>query len=480
MASITYDRFNIGLDHRKSPSTSESNRLQVLKNAYINAGKAIVKRPGLILVATLETGTKGLFGANGVLNTFYPYNATPITHANTLFLANELNHAATTAYGGGDLDKIYICDVFSGFIYLSAQYTNNNTFHYYLDGLAGAQNLVTDVECPHSKNFVKMAEKIFATDAANNQVKYTKTIDPKVWTPGAAAGDAGNLATGNQTQGSSIPIALGEFQERMAVFMTDSVQLWNVGSVDTDFSFYKKISGIGTKYHRSVKEFASEIVFASKAGFRSIGIQENYGNLLDNDIGSPIDSIVRPKISDTTEILSSYFPSQGQLWQVINNVDTSTIYVYTFSRTQRISAWSEYVFPFVVSDITLLDGYVYLRSGDKVYKVDEDSLFYEDDGAPYEMRIELPFLDFKKTGHTKYISSMDIVCSGTVNVQFRYDPNNPDLITDPIELTSNTQVKSVIPVEITSTSIAPVITSSKNELIQVDLITFYYDDLGVF
>jgi len=480
MSDITYDKFDIGLDRRKSASTSESNRLQECKNAHITQGKVIRKRPGSTLQAALETGTKGLFGANGLLNTFYPYNATPITHSDSLFQANELNHALNTAYASGTLSKIHSSDVFSGYIYLAAEYSDGNTFHYYLDGAAGVQNLVIDVACPHSKNFLKMTEKIYGIDAPNNQILYTMTSAPKTWTAGAGSGDAGNLATGNQAKGSSVPVALGEYQDRLSVFMSDSMQLWNVGAVDTDFGFYKKIGGIGTKYPNSVNEFAGDIVFASKAGFRSIGLQVDTGNLIDNDIGSPIDSIVKPLISDTTEILSEYFPTQGQLWQVINGVSTATVYVYTFSRTMSISAWSEYEYPFVVDAITSLDGYVYLRSGDNVYKVDETGAIYTDNGAAYEMRVELPFLDFKLPGSSKYIKGMDIVCTGTVDIQFRYDPNNPALITDPITLSGDTRVSSMIPVEITTTSIAPVITSAANELVQIDAITFYYDNLGAF
>jgi len=64
-STIAFERFDYGLDLRKGPSTSDANRLRVLRNAYTTEGRTIRKRPGLTKIATLEAGTEGLFAGKG-------------------------------------------------------------------------------------------------------------------------------------------------------------------------------------------------------------------------------------------------------------------------------------------------------------------------------------------------------------------------------------------------------------------------------
>ena len=80
MPIVTYDDFSIGKDLRKGASVADANRLRELKNGYVTTGKAIKKRPGTEKIATLESGTVGIFAAGGVLNTFTTDGT--VTHAN--------------------------------------------------------------------------------------------------------------------------------------------------------------------------------------------------------------------------------------------------------------------------------------------------------------------------------------------------------------------------------------------------------------
>ena len=95
------------------------------------------------------------------------------------------------------------------------------------------------------------------------------------------------------------------------------------------------------------------------------------------------------------------------------------------------------------------------------------------------MQIDFPFIDCKTPGVDKYFAAMDITVIGTVTVQFRYDPNDETKITDPITITGDTRAKQSIPVEITSTALAPVFKSSDSALVQLDAFSFHYDNLGV-
>jgi hypothetical protein len=121
---------------------------------------------------------------------------------------------------------------------------------------------------------------------------------------------------------------------------------------------------------------------------------------------------------------------------------------------------------------------LYLRSGEEVYKVDSDDTVFDDNGVDYEMRIEFPYLDFKAPADLKYIASMDVVLQGSCDVQFRFDPNNPAFITDKIRITGDTRQKASIPLEITAASIAPVFTDTSGNDVQIEAITFHFENLG--
>lgn len=476
MPSITFDRFDGGLDTRKGASVSDANRLRDLKNAYITTGRAIKKRPGLELTASLEAGTKGLVSGRGKLNTFFKYGA-GITHADSRFIAHALAHTTgpVAGYSAGSISNIEYAEVFSGYFYVSATYSDGSTYHYYLDTEVDI-NRITDAACPHGKSCIKMAEKMFSIDPTDDVVNYSDTGNPKVWTDAAAPVDAGFLPTGLRSRGSSKPTALGQYQEKMAVFMSDSMQLWTVDPDSANMALDKTIEGLGTTEPSSVRQFAGDIVFLSKAGFRSITQQVYTGNLNEVDIGSAIDKIVAPHIINDGPF-AEYSPGFGQLWEIFTpTVGGSTAFVYTFSREMKISAWSEYEFSVAVQAIAALDGDTYLRSGDNVYLVNDG--VYSDDGSPFEMRVEMPFLDFKSPGMLKAIHGFDIVVNGSVDVQFRYDPNDPTKLTDPITLSGDGRPKQMVPMEMMVTAIAPVFTSSTTDDVQKDAFTFYYDNLG--
>lgn len=477
MPSITFDKFDVGLDRRKGASVSDANRLRELQNAYVTNGRAIRKRPGLALVAELETGTRGLVSGKGKLNTFFKYGA-GVSHTDARFLAHALVHSTGPAAGYPTyaITRIDYAEIFSGYFYVAVTYADGNTFHYYLDTETDI-NLITDADCPHSKSCIKLAEKMFAIDPDNDIVKYSDTGDPKVWTPAAAPVDAGFLPTGLRSRGSSVPTALGQYQSQMAVFMSDSMQLWTVDPAGANMALDKTIEGIGTTAHESVRQFAGDIVFKAKPGFRSITQQAYTNNLNEVDIGSAIDQVVKDHVLDSGP-MAEYSPGLGQLWQIFTAAASSTAFVYTFSREMKISAWSEYSFGFPIEAIASLDGDTYLRSGDSVYVLDED--VHADDGDAFEMRVELPFLDFKSPGILKAIHGFDAIIDGTVQVRFRFDPNDETKITDPITITGNGHPLSMIPMEMCVTAIAPVFTSTTDEPVQIDSITFYYDNLGPF
>lgn len=333
---------------------------------------------------------------------------------------------------------------------------------------------VQDSNCSHEKACIKQASKMWSVDG--EVVRFCATNAPRDWT---TSSDAGYLPTGLQSNGSTDALALGQYDGRMAVFFVDSLQVWDVDPDPTLHAFYKRVNGIGTRYLQSIQEFSGDIFFGAKQGIRSVTQQAYSNNLNEVDVGSPIDSRIKPLFTDTLEPISTYFSGAGQYWLVMpDGAGGSLVYPYSFSKTKKIAAWAEYAYDMEFSDVASHNGYLYLRSGDDVYRVDESDSIFADDGIAYEMRAEMPFLDFKLPGHLKQIRSMDIVVQGTVDVQFRFDPNDTTQISTAITLTGDTRTTQTIPIEACLTSIAPVFVSNSSDLVQIDSITFYFDDLG--
>lgn len=208
MATITFNKFDLGIDLRKSAAVSDANRLREMKNAYVTTGLATAKRPGFTKVTTLEAGTKGLASALGKLHTFYG-GTQEIVHADPLFQANRLvcaeettdDESGETSYAAVHeaVTDVHYVDVFNGYLYVAAQH-GDFCRHHYLDG--GEITQVTDANCPHTRAAVKTASKIFAISPDGATVRYSKTGDPVVWTE---TDDAGFLPTGRRS-GRSIPI----------------------------------------------------------------------------------------------------------------------------------------------------------------------------------------------------------------------------------------------------------------------------------
>ena len=459
MATITFTDFALGLDVRKGPSTSEANRLRRIDNAYVTTGKSIRKRPGWEKIATLEPGTIGLESGLGKLNTFYGGNES-ITHADTRFAARKL-----VTSGKLGVETVYGADVFNGYLYVAAGHAGAVNRHHYLDGTAVTE--VTDSKCPHTPVFIKKTSKIFSVSQDGDTVRFCKTNFPRDWT---TANDAGFLPVGLQQRGATDCVALGEFNNQLVAFFPDSAQVWTIDPDPTKMSLAQTVD-IGTTHKASHAGMGGDVFFLSPSGVRSVGMAYQSGNLIDTDVGSPVDSIVRDVL--TGQVNGFYYKGGGQYWLVSGN----KALVYSFSRTAKISAWSVYTFAFPLEYVTELDAVLYARSGDTVYRFDPD--VSTDDGVPFSVDIEMAYLDFQSPGILKQLHSLDMVISGEGEVQFKYDPRDPSLVTSPpVPAFGDTRPGYMLPVELLATSIAPVIHHAANGPFELHALTFYFDKLG--
>lgn len=458
MPTITFDRFDGGLDLRQLASSADANRLRVLRNAYVTTGRTLRKRPGLKRVADLTAGTKGLYAG---LNQLWTFSTTDITHTISDFGNKKLDDPT-----GSGLDGIEQVEVFNNYLYVCARYSNGVTKHHYLDGQVST--LVADANCPHTPTIAKKASKIFAIK--DNVVRFSKTNDARNW---SEANDAGFLPVNIQQTGASLPSAVGEYQSNLVVFFADSAQIW---SVDPDPKLHRFVTAtpVGTAYPFSHANMANDIFFLSPSGFRSISVQANSTNMMDMDVGSPIDTLMKEVMRTNVKPRALYFRGGGQLFCFIGN----KAYTYTFSRAAKVSAWAVWTFPVNIDAVAELNGVLYLRSGNTVYSLDEQML--SDDGAPIEVEAELPFIDCRSPGVLKQFTGLDVAGIGSPQISYRYNPRDPTLMTQPITVSGDTRSLARLPVEICATNLAVRVSHANNEPFELAALSLYFNTLTEF
>lgn len=460
MAAITFNKFDLGIDLRKGASVSDANRLREMKNAYVTTGLATGKRPGLSKVATLEAGTKGLFAAFGKLHTFYGEGT--VSHANTLFQANKVQYSG----GARPVADVPFADVFNAYIYCAVQYDNGSVEHHYLDGSAATH--IADGNCPDTKGVVKLSSKLFAING--DTVRFCKTGNPRDW---SSANDAGFLPTGLNSRGDRGANALGIYQNKLTVLMRDGAQIWTVDPDPTQMKLDDIVENVGTSFPRSVANVSGDLYFLSDYGFRSITTLQLTNNLADVDVGSPIDSLVRPE-TKTPGVFprAFYFYGTGQYICAIGN----QLFVYSISRTAKIAAWSRYFLPSSVDAFAEMGQELYIRSGDDVFKLDPNT--YTDDGLQFEVLLDLPYMDFKSPGQLKHIYGADVVVDGKCDFSIGFDVRDQDAYTTPVKVKGNTRPGGMIPVECAGTEFSLRFRNYDSAAFRLDSVTLYYDVLG--
>lgn len=462
MATINFNRFEVGIDLRKGPSESDANRLRDLKNAYISNGWQIQKRPGLWLVASLEPGTSGLVASNGKLHTFYSQGT--VTHANALFQSNKVAHPSVAS----DVAKVHDAFSFNGYIYAAVEYANGDVYHHYLDGTTPTH--VTDVNCPHSKAIERAASKVFAIDPSSDVVRFSATNAPRDWT---TLNDAGFLPTGIQVGGDPTPTTLGYFDRRLVVFSADTMQTWNIDPDPAAMSLANVVENIGTIYAQTPRQVASDLYFLTEFGYRSVVTQAYTNNLADVDVGSPVDKLVRESLVAGAHPMSVYYNGAGQYWTVIGG----RVHVYTHSKAAKLAAWSYYDYPFSVDAIAELKGVLYLRSGNNVYRVDES--VRTDNGENYEVVAQIPYMNLKKPGALKQIWGLDAVMQGSAEIQVLFDVRDELMYQSLGTVSGDSRPGGQAPVGVMGTDIALKFINNDDQDWRLDSTQLYFETLGV-
>lgn len=123
---------------------------------------------------------------------------------------------------------------------------------------------------------------------------------------------------------------------------------------------------------------------------------------------------------------------------------TQTVFVFTM--TGGRGKWSIYEFPYVVEAFAQLGDDLYIRSGDRVMKVEEGVVTDDLDGVAtgFSARVQWPWLDFGSPA-TKMLEGVDLVASGSPSISIGYDQRNASAFTSPYSVPADSLTGGVIP-----------------------------------
>jgi hypothetical protein len=406
--------FAAGLDTRKHILASPPGTLTRLVNAAITPGGDIYKRRAFVKIATLT----GSFGLASTGSTLYAFTRNVVLSPPSLGMAGmslvyqTIPNASTTL-----LQTDY--DTFDGKIYLATfdpagTPVPNNNLHYY----DGAQTTGS------GKGIYVRAYRTKVHSVVRNTLYFSAVDDPMDWDSGTGAGSI-NLST--QDADAEVLTSLEVYYDKLAVFSSESVQLWTMDPDPLQNQLFQVLRGIGTRAPKSTLQYGSgDVLCMASSGVRSVRARNVSNSAAVSDIGSPIDGLVND-IRFNPALAESYLekavailePVVGRFWMVL----PTQILVLSYFPSTSITAWSIYTLPFTVDYAVTCDERVFLRSGDDLY------VYGGIDGSTWDncgVEVRLPYLDAKKPGHNKAFEAIDMTVTGTWSAAVSYNFDDPD------------------------------------------------------
>ena len=167
------------------------------------------------------------------------------------------------------------------------------------------------VEAPNSKVWAITASKVYAADG--DIIEFSATVNPLDWT---TPDDAGYLPSGLNQNGSNDTAVLNIYRSSLVSFSSTTFQNWQVDPDPANMSLLDVMEGIGSTWQHAAQPVGKDLFYLAALGVRTVGISAGSTNLVNGDVGMPIDPLVREATAVTTanqlDPLGMYYPSLGQ------------------------------------------------------------------------------------------------------------------------------------------------------------------------
>lgn len=287
------------------------------------------------------------------------------------------------------------------------------------------------------------ASHVFNGD--NDIVDYSAAVDPTDW---VSTNNAGYLPTGLNNYGDNPVAALAQYRSNLMVFNASGYQMWQIDPDPQNMALLDA-QPIGSIYTRTWQSVANDLIGLTEVGFRNISTVGATANMQVGNTGQAVDPIVKQQLVNAVyDPLSLYYPGRGQYWGIFG----PQAFVLTINGAGQ-KTWSRYVFPDSITDWTLLNGILYLRTaGNLVWQFDYETLVDDSGGAntAFTSTVQWPYLDAGVFGYNKMLVGVDLVGYGVASIQIAYQQADVTTFSDNSGFTTSANVTapySVNPVD---------------------------------
>lgn len=335
MPSISFDRFDGGLLLARPSSVAPANSLSVMRNMEVQPGGWLRSRPKFKPTAgglTIGPQWKGLESNTGYL---WVFSCWPVASSGKTSDVVNVDTGERVVYAffstgtGGSFADASRCRLMgvarwgngfvatlspdggtTCFVVLFTVNTSTNT---------ATGTAITDTNCPKTGKMMTASERVYALSDDGQAVRFCKVGDPTDWT---LSGNAGFLDVSRHFGSGQRAYAIGLYQDKLAVFTDQSIQLWTIDPDPTAMALDRVIDGVGTRHHKSIVSLNGDLMFQSETGVRSLTTLSNALFPTDVDVGLPIRDLTVSPLQLTRFAAGSTEPSVlalgavpfGQYW----------------------------------------------------------------------------------------------------------------------------------------------------------------------
>ncbi len=306
---------------------------------------------------------------------------------------------------------------------------------------------------------------------SDSLLHFSGTNDPTEWNDGSAG--AGFINLSNNASGSEDLQSMANYFDNIAVFAKQAIQIWFVSADESLNQQIQVLNNTGTIAPQPVVEFGdNDVFYLSVSGVRSLRARDSSNAAFVGDIGNPIDetviSAIASDVDNGEEAQGILDPRTGRYLLAIG----STVYVFSYFPSSKVSAWSTYEPGFAVDRWAYAGAQILCRSGNNLFSLGgTDGNIY--DNATVE--IQMPFLDAGTPATNKDFTGIDVTCTNEWDVSLSTDPT--DISLSEIVATVNRTTYGLGRVSLVgySTHVAPKLTCSKAGQAKLGNISIHYE-----
>lgn len=332
-----------------------------------------------------------------------------------------------------------------------------------------------------------------ATGTASGVGRTAKTFKQKLWSlTGSTARysalnnssrwdrgiGSGFINFQNESEGQEDLLVAEEYRGFFAFFARRSIRIWRIEVDDLLNVAITTVQNAGTVAGKSVLNFGNDdTMFLSDEGIRSLRPRDSSNFPTVSDLGVRIDTDVLAYMNALTDAqvaaaAAVIEPIDGRYLLALGN----RVYVFSFFRSLRVSAWSYYELPFQITAWAVVGKQLFARAGNSIYLYGgADGNAYPADGEQV-VTVETPYYDAGKPAHVKKWTGYDLVARNEWRVEMLVDPNRPEVTVDGGRAIGTTTVKPVHGAWFDSTHVAMRLTCERAGPASIAKLAFHNDD----